>query len=85
MVRSLTESSPDGDIWGTPARELLDRFDQAWRCGTPLSLQSLLPSIPDITDRERARLLQELIGVDLDYRWRPSSSCARLRLEDYVC
>jgi serine/threonine protein kinase len=47
--------------------ERLERFDAAWRRGTPPILSAFLP--PE-RDPERREVLEELIKIDLEYRWR---------------
>ena len=62
--------------------KLLDQFDRAWQSGTPPRIEDFLPA--DGAGREaRRELLEELIAVDLQYRWR-SQPGGRLRLEDYL-
>src|SRR5262245_17980796 len=53
----------------------LERFEEAWRRGPPPRLTDFLP--PDFS----RRLVEELVTVDLEYRWR---SGLQARLEEYV-
>jgi serine/threonine protein kinase len=72
--------------------ELLAQFDQAWQSGTPPRIEGFLEQIPPHAEDQR-RLLEKLIPIDLDYRWRPTvagsgrttgSLPERPRLEDYA-
>src|SRR5262245_29140172 len=44
---------------------LLDDFDAAWRTGTPPRIDDILPA-----GGNRRELLEELIKIDLECRWR---------------
>src|SRR5262245_56521632 len=70
---------------------LLLRFDQAWQQGTPPSIEQFLGFFPPAAGRRP--FLEELVMIDLEYRWRlgelgivaPSGLIReRPRLEDYV-
>lgn len=58
----------------TPHLErLVDAFEEAWQSGTPPSLaQFLSPAVVDTPSEgcPRRELLEELIKIDLEYRWR---------------
>jgi eukaryotic-like serine/threonine-protein kinase len=73
----MTESKPlDSLIW---------EFEQAWRRGDTPDIGAFLRRASDKS--ERHRLLVELIGVDLEYRWRAAASnSSRLawNLTDYL-
>src|SRR5262245_43937386 len=45
--------------------DVLERFEDAWRSGTSPRIEGFLPS-----GAARPRILQELIKLDLEYRWR---------------
>src|SRR5262249_20982382 len=61
---------------------LLARFDQAWRGGQPPRIEEFLPSGADAS---RRYVLEELIKVDLEYRWRCKLSGNNpWALEEYV-
>src|SRR5262245_23341488 len=68
------------------AQQLLDDFERAWRNGSPPALEEFLSSIP--TNDTRRSLLEELIKVDLEYRWRRAAdgtaTQAGPHLEDYA-
>src|SRR5689334_19798692 len=53
---------------------LLDRFDGAWRGPTPPRIDEFLPPAPGGARARDAALrrdrLEELIKIDLEYRWR---------------
>jgi serine/threonine protein kinase len=57
----------------------VDRFDLAWRRGSPPRIADFLPpAAADARSRaERRALLAELIKVDLEYRWRPKPDPVR--------
>ena len=68
-IRSLA----DFDI----AIALIERFEAAWRTGSPPDLDTFLPPEPERTPL----LVAHLVWVDLDYRWRTGTEpCA----EDYI-
>jgi serine/threonine-protein kinase len=65
---------------------LLDRFEDAWRSSTPPRIEEFLPCGP-----ARPRILQEMIKLDLEYRWRSSERLPQAepkttgpRLEAYI-
>src|SRR5262245_41428844 len=66
------ESRPDLD-------KLLYDFDKAWRSGSPPLLAQFCPSDGDAACRRE--LLEELIKIDLEYRWRQGD---RRLLESYL-
>jgi tRNA A-37 threonylcarbamoyl transferase component Bud32 len=66
----------------------LERFELAWQSGTVPAIEDFVPAVR----KGRRRLLQELVKIDLEYRWRRTPSQippgdmwpARPLLEDYV-
>src|SRR5262245_32956065 len=73
------------------AKQLLYHFDQAWQAGQPPSLEQVLLS--NSAGKGRRALLEELVRIDLGWRWRHAahgrssgtdSLPVRPRLEDYV-
>jgi len=72
--------------------QLLERFEEGWRSGTAPAIGSFLfaANLADIAARRE--LLQELVKIDLDYRWRSANAMSSApafgnggrRLEDYV-
>ena len=87
----MAASSGLGDLKTSEWRELqeiADRFEKAWQKvadqGEPPDLARFLPPPQDPL---RKLVLQELIKIDLEYRWRTGerdSGKARLCLEDYA-
>jgi serine/threonine protein kinase/WD40 repeat protein len=80
-----SERSPLPD-WRA-CEELLRRFDQAWQNGKPPRIEEFAPA----TAPARRELLEELLRIDLEYRWRlsepgPLGPGLGLppRLEDYL-
>jgi hypothetical protein len=63
---------------------LLERFELAWQSGVPPVIEEFLPAGPAAP----ALLLQELIPIDLEYRWRREIAAGNLppqpRLSDYA-
>jgi serine/threonine protein kinase/WD40 repeat protein len=60
---------------------LLARFERAWQSGPPPRLEEFLPS----AGAGRCQLLEELVAIDLEYRWSTKASGSRpWTLEDYV-
>src|SRR5262245_66669668 len=53
----------------TDLREWLDRFEEAWQSGVPPRIEAFLPHTPQPSDL-RVQLLEELVMIDLEYRWR---------------
>src|SRR5262245_13054660 len=76
------------DKFSPPSAELeqaLCQFDQVWRSGTSPSIQQCLQSASGIDTKARRELLQELVKIDLEYRWRRKASGSKpWSLEDYV-
>jgi serine/threonine-protein kinase len=77
--------------------ELLDRFESAWRGGSPPLIEEYLSAAEPVSDPAvRVSLVEELVKVDLEYRWRqaggsPGATLAdsgglppRPKLEDYA-
>ncbi len=64
------------------------RFEDAWSQDDPPRLADFLDDPPVPSPADRARLLVELIAVDLELRWRAASRAGQshqpMRLEDYV-
>lgn len=56
------------------AEELLCAFDRAWKNGPRPQIADFLPPAWALSDSERSELLQELIKIDLECRWRTSSA-----------
>ncbi|OAI53137.1 hypothetical protein AYO44_16265 [Planctomycetaceae bacterium SCGC AG-212-F19] len=71
-----------------PEEDLLRRFDQAWQCGPPPQIEAFLPPLPagaaGPAGPTRRMLLEELIKIDLECRWRAAPVGAGPRLEEYV-
>src|SRR5262245_66063243 len=62
---------------------LMDRFGQAWRNGPPPRIDEFLAAVP--AGGARRRLLEELIMLDLECRWRNRASVGQpWLLEDYL-
>src|SRR6516162_6293235 len=59
------------------------QFDQAWREGSSPDLAAFLPAS---NEAARRQVLEELIKIDLEYRWQQSSSRPELRrsVEEYA-
>jgi serine/threonine-protein kinase len=74
--------------------KLLRRFEEAWKAGASPNLATFLPPLPKAWQEQRAlhALVVELIGIDLEYRWREGGGGGEARrtlpprpqLEDYV-
>ena len=60
---------------------LLERFDRAWRGELPPRIDEFLPPVSDVATAEEETLrrsrLEELIPVDLEYRWRRAGRSVR--------
>ena len=71
---------------------VLQRFEQAWQSGIPPSLGEFLSIQGVVEAPTRRRLLEELIKIDLENRWRRSAQSLdahsktvdKWRLEDYL-
>src|SRR5262249_31370340 len=59
------------------AERLIDEFDQAWRSGGPPSIAAFLARTDNSAAEAPGRraLLEELIKIDLEYRWRRHGHC----------
>ena len=72
----------------------LERFDLAWRNGTPPRIDAFLEAVDAHGGAAgmtppRSRLLAELVKIDMEYRWRGDESAARIErpgplLEHYL-
>jgi serine/threonine-protein kinase len=60
---------------GVDQEQILGRFEEAWRSGPA-------PAIDQFVVPGNRQLLEELVKIDLNYRWQRRVNC--LRLEDYV-
>lgn len=92
MSQSGASAGPDAVI---DAEALLAQFEAAWRKGTPPRLDTFLPPRPGTPDDGRRALLEELVMLDLEYRWRRPAPpvapalpagpiAARPQLEEYL-
>src|SRR5262249_19264096 len=69
------------------AEALLFHFDQAWQSDTPPRIDDYIGRLGSTSgqDAERRRIIEELVKIDLEYRWRQKSNSSKPpRLEDYV-
>ncbi len=61
----------------TALLDLLERFDRAWQGRTPPRIDEFLPPTSSVTtaedDSSRRLRLEELIKIDIEYRWRVAS------------
>jgi serine/threonine-protein kinase len=62
-------SSPDGS---SDPEELLYQFDQAWQKGSPPTLEAFVQALPAGNSQARRHLIEELLKIDLECRWRLS-------------
>jgi hypothetical protein len=64
------------------------RFEEAWHREGPTGIADILDEPPALSTADRARLLFELIAIDLEFRWRNTRRDAdapeRHMLEAYV-
>src|SRR5262245_34346001 len=70
---------------GDDLLNLLSQFDRAWQAGAAPRIEEFLGRASDATASRQ--LLEELIKVDLEYRWRQAAGpdgAQRPRLEDYL-
>lgn len=52
---------------------LLSAFEQAWQSGSRLPIETVLAQLPSddpAADSARQHLLEEMVKIDLEYRWR---------------
>jgi WD40 repeat protein/serine/threonine protein kinase len=61
--------------------KLLRDFDHAWQAGKAPPLADVLAAVPP---ESRRSLLQELISIDIEYRWQKTASSPPPRLEEYA-
>jgi WD40 repeat protein/serine/threonine protein kinase len=71
MIQPGASAGPGAAI---DAEALLAQFERAWRKGTPPRLDAFLPPKPGAADPARRALLEELIMLDQEYRWRRPAS-----------
>ena len=91
MQPPISELSATDDF-----EQRIECFEAAWENGPRPNIAAHLLGATAMADLERRRLLEELIKVDLDFRWRrrldagdpgpvrPDDLPDRPRLEDYV-
>src|SRR5262245_22698378 len=60
--------------WSAAIEEVLFQFDQAWGKGAAPAIEEFLQSAPAADTGGRRLLLEELVKIDLEYRWRQASS-----------
>ncbi len=46
------------------------RFEEDWQRNGPVEIADYLDQPPALTSQDRRHLLIELIGIDLEFRWR---------------
>ena len=86
----MTRARASQGSWSaSDAEQVLCRFDQAWQSDAEPRIDAFLPAPSGSTNSaSRRQLLEELIKIDLEYRWRTgqrlSASGGRPRLEDYL-
>jgi eukaryotic-like serine/threonine-protein kinase len=75
--------SGNGAAHPPDADQLLERFEAAWKKGPAPALEDFVPHNPN--DLTGAKLLRELIRIDLDHRWRQASPVVeRWSVEEYL-
>jgi serine/threonine-protein kinase len=73
-----------------PTEELLEQFEGLWRRGAAPILADFLAKLPHDSAGEPRALLEELVKIDLEYRWRQlqetgaDAAAAPPLLEDYA-
>jgi len=68
---AVPELNPSARARPADIEGLLEKFEDAWRQGSPPRIEEFLPGTTDMPGRRQ--LLEELICIDLDYRWREMS------------
>jgi serine/threonine-protein kinase len=88
MATSAQAGGVDSPADGAQLDAVLYEFDRAWQSGSVPRIDEFLARVPPAGSLTRRRLLEELITIDLDYRWRNASGATHghgpLQLEDYV-
>ena len=64
------------------SEQLLEGFEEAWQTGNPPSIDELLASAAPCGNRRQ--FLEELVKIDLEYRWRNSPNGGPPLLETYI-
>jgi serine/threonine protein kinase len=83
MTQARSPSLPQGPL---DADDLLGHFDHAWRSGLAPAIRDYLPLLAHSSGNDPCarQFLEDLIKIDLEYRWRQTEADDnRLRLEDY--
>ncbi|OAI50287.1 hypothetical protein AYO44_05735 [Planctomycetaceae bacterium SCGC AG-212-F19] len=70
MLPELPDGSPAEQ--SSDLEELLYQFDQAWQKGSPPTLETFVQALPAGGTQTRRQLIEELVKIDLECRWRLS-------------
>lgn len=79
-----THPQPPPPAGTATARSLLNQFDRVWQVGPRPSIVEFLALIDTSDARERRAFLEELVMLDLEYRWQQRDPLDQWRLEDYA-
>jgi eukaryotic-like serine/threonine-protein kinase len=67
----LSTTQPGESLSAFDPERALDAFEEAWQRGSSPDLAAFLPPPGEETDQDARRaLLEELVAIDLEYRWR---------------
>ena len=71
---SVDNSSSNEFDFDAILERILDRFDEAWRCGDVPPIERYLAAMPKTRDAGTAEIrrlaLIDFIAIDLEYRWK---------------
>src|SRR5688500_16418099 len=71
LLRAMLPSGEHHASWIEPDEEgLLERFEESWRAHPPADLAPFLAEAESTLGSVPPSLLEELVKVDLEYRWR---------------
>jgi hypothetical protein len=75
------ESAGQSGQWSELRSGLIDeacsRFETAWRAGQPPRIEDFLPAeSPDKSGATRLKLLVQLVGIDIEWRWKTADMAA---------
>ncbi len=74
---SVGQGGPQSELRSGLIDEACSRFEAAWQTGQQPQIEEFLPTAsPDTSDRALLNLLVQLVGIDLEWRWKTAGAFA---------